>query len=186
MNGSGETLMRALTPFLGDFQVQFFGSMRMVADMGDDEKIQAVVSGGVVDRQFHANQKDQLPAWTEGRLLTWWFSPQQVEAHARRRQELVPKQASLPAGLTVHPRPQGEPDQRGAPPCGDDLATMPWSLWDYPASMRHLGAAARAKAIEIANALLAEGMEEGKAIRIAIAQAKRWAAAHGLPARDDD
>jgi len=91
MNGSGETLMRALTPFLGDFQVQFFGSMRMVADMGDDEKIQAVVSGGVVDRQFHAHQKDQLPAWSEGRLLTWWFAPRQVEAHARQRQELVPK-----------------------------------------------------------------------------------------------
>ncbi len=91
MSGSGETLMRALTPFLGDFQVQFFASMRMVADMGDDEKIQAVVSGGVVDRQFHAHQKDQLPAWTEGRLLAWWFSPGQVEAHARQRQELVPR-----------------------------------------------------------------------------------------------
>ena len=63
---------------------------------------------------------------------------------------------------------------------------MPWSLWDYPPSMRHLGVAARAKAIEIANALLAEGMEEGKAIRIAIAQARRWAAAHGLRERDDD
>jgi len=91
MNGSGETLMRALTPYLGDFQVQFFASMRLVADMGDNEKIQAVVSGGVVDRQFHPNQKDQLPAWTEGRLLTWWFSPQQVESHAMHRQELVPK-----------------------------------------------------------------------------------------------
>ncbi|MDO8418396.1 MAG: penicillin acylase family protein [Rubrivivax sp.] len=91
MNGSGETLMRALTPYLGDGQVQFFASMRLVADMADNEKVQAVVSGGVVDRQFHANQKDQLPAWTEGRLLTWWFSPQQVEAHARHRLELVPK-----------------------------------------------------------------------------------------------
>ncbi|MGN6667434.1 MAG: hypothetical protein ACTHKH_10790 [Trinickia sp.] len=34
----------------------------------------------------------------------------------------------------------------------------------------------RDKAIDIANALLGEGMPEGKAIRIAIAQAKRWAA----------
>ncbi|HXZ60791.1 MAG TPA: hypothetical protein VEG26_11480 [Steroidobacteraceae bacterium] len=33
----------------------------------------------------------------------------------------------------------------------------------------------RHKAIEIANALLAEGYEEGRAIRIGIAQAKRWA-----------
>jgi len=32
----------------------------------------------------------------------------------------------------------------------------------------------REKAIEIANALLAEGIEEGKAIRIAIAKAKEW------------
>ncbi|MBS1162178.1 MAG: hypothetical protein H6R03_74 [Burkholderiaceae bacterium] len=63
---------------------------------------------------------------------------------------------------------------------------MPWSLWDYPPSMRHLGEAARAKAIEIANALLAEGMEEGQAIRIAIAQARRWAVARGLAERDDD
>jgi uncharacterized protein YdaT len=37
----------------------------------------------------------------------------------------------------------------------------------------------RAKAIEIANALLAEGFEEGRAIRIAIAQAKRWASGAG-------
>ncbi len=35
--------------------------------------------------------------------------------------------------------------------------------------------AVRAKAIEIANALLAEGYDEGKAIRIAIATAKEWA-----------
>ena len=81
----------ALTPFLGDFQVQFFASMRLVADMGDDEKVQAVVYGGVVDRQFHAHQKDQLPAWTEGGQLSWWFSPQQVQAHARHTQVLLPK-----------------------------------------------------------------------------------------------
>ena len=51
--------------------------------------------------------------------------------------------------------------------------------------MRHLSAATREKAIAIANALLADGMDEGKAIRIAIAQAKRWAQDHGLPVRDE-
>jgi uncharacterized protein YdaT len=35
----------------------------------------------------------------------------------------------------------------------------------------------RAKAIEIANALLEAGRPEGQAIRIGIAQAKRWALA---------
>jgi uncharacterized protein YdaT len=44
--------------------------------------------------------------------------------------------------------------------------------------MRNLPERVREKAIEIANALLEEGMEEGKAIRIAIAKAKEWARHH--------
>jgi uncharacterized protein YdaT len=63
---------------------------------------------------------------------------------------------------------------------------MPWTEFDYPASMRHLSEPTRAKAIEIANALLDEGMDEGKAIRIAIAKAKEWAVQHGVPARDGE
>lgn len=52
---------------------------------------------------------------------------------------------------------------------------MPWNEDDYPAAMQHLPPLVRAKAIAIANALLAEGYEDGKAIRIAIAKAKEWA-----------
>jgi uncharacterized protein YdaT len=63
---------------------------------------------------------------------------------------------------------------------------MPWDDDFFPTSMRHLSVEARRKAVEIANALLAEGMDEGKAIRIAIAKAKEWARHHGLPARDDE
>ena len=63
---------------------------------------------------------------------------------------------------------------------------MPWTETRYPASMKRLPAPVRAKAIEIANALLADGKDEGMAIRIAIAKAKDWAQAHGLPVRDDD
>ena len=55
---------------------------------------------------------------------------------------------------------------------------MPWDEDDYPASMRHLPVRVRRKAIEIANALLEGGYDEGKAIRIAIAKAKEWAARH--------
>jgi len=53
---------------------------------------------------------------------------------------------------------------------------MPWTSSTYPVSMRKLPSAVRFKAIEIANALLEAGRPEGQAIRIAIAQAKRWAA----------
>lgn len=62
---------------------------------------------------------------------------------------------------------------------------MPWNEDDYPPSMRHLSAVTRAKAVEIANALLAEGMDEGKAIRIATARAEEWARRRALPVRDD-
>ncbi|OGA05546.1 MAG: hypothetical protein A3I00_04305 [Betaproteobacteria bacterium RIFCSPLOWO2_02_FULL_64_12] len=58
---------------------------------------------------------------------------------------------------------------------------MPWNENRYPASMKSLPPSVRAKAIEIANALLEEGYDEGKAIRIAIARAKQWAERQGLP-----
>ncbi len=65
------------------------------------------------------------------------------------------------------------------------LSIMPWNAEHYPVAMRHLSTPARRKAIAIANALLAEEMDEGRAIRIAIAKAKEWAAHHGLPVHDD-
>lgn len=48
-------------------------------------------------------------------------------------------------------------------------APKPWDEHYYPRAMQHLPTLVRAKAIEIANALLAEGHDEGSAIRIAIA-----------------
>lgn len=62
---------------------------------------------------------------------------------------------------------------------------MPWNNQYYPVAMRHLSEVVRHKAVEIANALLSEGMDEGRAIRIAIARAKQWAQHRGLPVRDD-
>jgi penicillin amidase len=82
--------MRARTPFMGGFGVEFFASMRLVADLADDEKILAVVAGGVVERQFHPHQKDQLEAWFAGQLLPWWFARAAIEAHAQHRQMLLP------------------------------------------------------------------------------------------------
>jgi len=55
---------------------------------------------------------------------------------------------------------------------------MPWDETRYPTSMSRLPPHVRRKAIEIANALVQEGYEEGKAIRIAIAKAKEWARRH--------
>jgi uncharacterized protein YdaT len=55
---------------------------------------------------------------------------------------------------------------------------MPWNEAFFPPSMKNLPPLVRAKAIEIANALLESGHPEGQAIRIAIARAKEWARQH--------
>ena len=55
---------------------------------------------------------------------------------------------------------------------------MPWTPDRYPPAMRALAPEVRRKAIAIANALLAEGHEERRAIRIGIAKAKEWAMHH--------
>ncbi|MYL30230.1 DUF2188 domain-containing protein [Halobacillus halophilus] len=51
---------------------------------------------------------------------------------------------------------------------------MPWDTEDYPSSLKNLDEVVRKKAIDIANAMLDEGYEEGRAIPIAIEQAKEW------------
>lgn len=52
---------------------------------------------------------------------------------------------------------------------------MPWTADNPPTSMRNLPPPVRRKAVEIANALLRERMDEAKAIRIATAKARAWA-----------
>lgn len=49
---------------------------------------------------------------------------------------------------------------------------MTWTKNDYPESMKNLNESTRNKAIEIANALLEDGYEEGRAISIGISQAE--------------
>ena len=57
---------------------------------------------------------------------------------------------------------------------------MPWSESYFPPAMTHLEPEVRSKAIEIANALLEEGHDEGFAIRVGIARAKQWARRHDM------
>ncbi|WLV25096.1 DUF2188 domain-containing protein [Aciduricibacillus chroicocephali] len=57
---------------------------------------------------------------------------------------------------------------------------MPWDMNDYPASMKNLEKPVKKKAINIANAMLDEGYEEGRVIPIAIEQAKEWSENHSV------
>ena len=57
---------------------------------------------------------------------------------------------------------------------------MAWDELYYPPAMQHLPPLVRRKAIEIANALLADGHDEGFAIRVGIDRAKTWARRRGI------
>ncbi|PLT28712.1 hypothetical protein CUU66_17035 [Peribacillus deserti] len=62
---------------------------------------------------------------------------------------------------------------------------MPWNKDDYPNSMKNLDEPVREKAIEIANALLEEGYEDGRAIPIAIDKAKEYVKDHGASSKKE-
>lgn len=86
--GSGDTLNRGVYDFMQPYAVKFFASMRVVVDFGVPDRIDAVLAGGVSERHFQRNQADQAHAWANGERRSWWFTPEQAEAHARSRVEL--------------------------------------------------------------------------------------------------
>jgi uncharacterized protein YdaT len=51
---------------------------------------------------------------------------------------------------------------------------MPWYHGDYPPSYKNQPVRLREKAVEIANALLEDGVEEGVAIATGLSQARRF------------
>jgi len=55
-----------------------------------------------------------------------------------------------------------------------EMKSMPWDMHDYPSSIKNLNRTIKKKAIDIANALVDEGYNEGRAIPIATKQAKVW------------
>ena len=91
MAGSGETLYRASYQFDKPFSIVEFASMRMVADLGDKDKVMAVLPGGVVGRTFHPHQKDQIEPFMKGDKVYWWFSDKAINEHSKHKQMLNPK-----------------------------------------------------------------------------------------------
>jgi len=81
--GSGETLGRGIYGFNDPFDVTVFASLRMVADLGDPDKVLAVLPGGVSGRLFDKHSKDQIESFINGNKLYWWFSDAAIKAHNR-------------------------------------------------------------------------------------------------------
>jgi penicillin G amidase len=88
--GSGETLHRGQYDFNRPFDVSFSASLRMVADLGDPDKVLAVIPGGISGRVFHPHGKDQIDAFVSGEKQYWWFSDEAIQAHTRSELILNP------------------------------------------------------------------------------------------------
>lgn len=89
-SGSGETLNRGVYDFQMPFAVKYSASMQLVADLGDPDKIEAVLAGGVSERHFQPHQNDQARLWADGEHRAWWFNPEQAKAHAKDSVTLIP------------------------------------------------------------------------------------------------
>ena len=89
--GSGETLYRGLYKFSDPFNVLMPASLRMVADLGDNDKILAVLPGGVSGRLFDPHNKDQVESYMNGDKLYWWFSDSAIKEHQVSELTLVPE-----------------------------------------------------------------------------------------------
>ena len=89
--GSGETLCRSIYDFNDPFGVTISASLRMVADLGDDDKVLAVLPGGVSGRLFDPHTKDQIKAFMHGNKVYWWFSDKAIQEHSRTTLVLSPQ-----------------------------------------------------------------------------------------------
>ena len=90
MGGSGETLYRGLFDPNDPFSVKVSASLRMVADMSDNEKVAAVLPGGITGRIFSPHHKDQVPSFMDGGKLYWWFSDKAIAEHTAHTLALRP------------------------------------------------------------------------------------------------
>ena len=81
--GSCETLYRGIYDFKEPFGVTISASLRMVADLSDEDKILAVLPGGVCGRLFHPHTKDQVEAFMNGDKVYWWFSDKAIKEHSK-------------------------------------------------------------------------------------------------------
>lgn len=91
MGGSAQTLYRASFDLAepGN-EVVYSAALRMVADLSDDEKVIAVLPGGVSGRLFSGNFVDQVDEYITGEKRYWWFDDELIDQHARSVLTLSP------------------------------------------------------------------------------------------------
>ena len=62
----------------------------MVVDLSDNEKVTAVLPGGVSGRLFTDHFVDQVDEYINGEKIYWWFDDLKIEQHAQSLLTLSP------------------------------------------------------------------------------------------------
>jgi penicillin amidase len=88
--GSGDTLCRSLSPYNDLSKIAVMASMRMVVDLGDEDRIMGVLPGGSTGRLLHPHTTDQIAPFINGDQVYWWYSDSQIKSHARHELILTP------------------------------------------------------------------------------------------------
>jgi penicillin G amidase len=91
MGGSRETLYCAWYDYRKPMEVILSASLRMVADLGDNDKIAAVLPGGVTGRTFDPHLNDQIKPYMTGDKVYWWFSDKAIKEHTKTTLVLKPQ-----------------------------------------------------------------------------------------------
>ena len=87
----GQALMRSLYSCDQPLSSKWFASLRMTADLGDSEKLRAVLPGGVVGRTFHSGLADQNAHWAcADTEIYWWFTDEAIKRNSQFVLNLVP------------------------------------------------------------------------------------------------
>jgi penicillin amidase len=83
--------LRGIHRFQESYDVIVADALRMVADLGDDDKVLAVLPGGVAGRVFHPHYRDQVDEYLSGETVYWWFSDDALAEHTKTILHLSPK-----------------------------------------------------------------------------------------------
>jgi penicillin amidase len=90
LSGSGETLFRA-QPDYDSYDSIFFDSARIVVDIGDDEKMQGVMAGGISSRHFTPWLDNFIQSWSDETSVAIWLQESMQKQHAHYQMELYPQ-----------------------------------------------------------------------------------------------
>lgn len=90
MFGSGQTLNRGKYKLSQPYITKMIDSVRLVADLSNEEQIRVVIPGGASGRYFNTSLDNQVEDWLAGRYNSVWFNLDRVREHTQTEIQLVP------------------------------------------------------------------------------------------------